>query len=229
MSSSFVEIIPAIIPNTKAELDAFIEKVSSFAPVIHLDVNDGVFVPAVSWPCAEGQWEELEKAAQEKRVVAQGAFDVHLMMSDPVRAGALFARAGSRTVLGHIEAFQNAQEIKNTLQYWKKAGAQKVGVTLLLDTPLSKFAAISDVVDTVQLMSIARVGFQKQPFEENIYERIAELHALYPALPIMIDGAVNQENVSKLSHAGVTHFVVGSAILRAADPHAAYEEIKAAV
>lgn len=223
-----MELLPAFIPNNKAALESNAQLVCGFSSLVHLDVTDGVFDPAVSWPCGEGQWEELEKAER-----IPGCEDlevmVHLMVSDPERIGVLFARAGATRISAHLESFQDADEFRRVVGQWKQVGVQKVGVVLLLDTPLTRFDPVADSVDFVQLMSIAHVGFQKQSFEEGVFDRIRTLHAKYPLLPIAIDGGVSKENIRALQDAGATIFIVGSAIMSAPNPQDAYHEIQRAV
>jgi ribulose-phosphate 3-epimerase len=108
---------------------------------------------------------------------------------------------------------------------WKAAGAKEVGVSLLLDTPLSTIEEYADMLDVVQLMSIAKVGAQGQPFDESIFSRIEELHAMYPDMMVAVDGGVAESNVEALTRAGANRLCVGSAISKAESPAAAYAAI----
>ena len=218
------EIIPAAIPHDHAELEKYANTIRGFADRFHLDVNDGVFDPAVSWPCGEGQFAELEQAAGDHRLPFSDVlrYEVHLMVSDPQRLGEFFARAGAVCVIAHVEAFPDENEARRTFQAWRASGAHEIGIALLLDTPLSKIDALASDVDIVHTMSIARVGFQKQAFEEKVIERIRRIHAQYSKLIIADDGGVSEGNVTALVEAGVTRLVVGSAIIEAPDPEAAY-------
>ena len=223
-----MDIIPALIPNNLAELVVGAERVSEYSPKLHLDVNDGVFDPAVSWPCGEGQWEELENA-----VTIPGCetleVNVHLMVSDPERIGVLFARAGAYALSAHSESFSDVDEARRVFAEWKQAGVKKVGLVLLMDTPLSKVMPLKDDIDFVQVMSIARVGFQKQPFDTHVLNRIRELRSLVPHLPVAVDGGVSKETIQSVVHAGAQMLIVGSAIVGTQNPQQEYEELSKAV
>lgn len=226
-----IEIIPARIPETYAELTKTAGVVAGFTNRFHLDVNDGVFVPAVSWPCGQGQWEELEHAAQTHRLPHLDTllYEVHLMVADPERIGELFARAGASCVIAHIEAFENIEAARHALQAWRAAGCREVGLTILLDTSLSKIESLVSDISVLQVMSIAHVGFQKQSFQEQSIDRVREIHERYPDLRISVDGGVSHANVAQLSSAGATRLVVGSAIMSTAHPEESYAQLMSLV
>jgi ribulose-phosphate 3-epimerase len=95
-----------------------------------------------------------------------------------------------------------------------------------MDTPLSKLYSLIDDIQFVQVMSIARVGFQRQHFEESVLSRIAELRARAPHLDIAVDGGVSIQNIHALKVSGATQFIVGSALMNAQDPKKEYEMLK---
>ncbi len=68
------------------------------------------------------------------------------------------------------------------------------------------------VVDFVQCMGIAHIGFQGEPFDEQVLETIQELRQSYPEMDISIDGGVSVENLVDLQEAGANRFVSGSGI-----------------
>jgi ribulose-phosphate 3-epimerase len=210
-------ILPAILAHSEQE---FLDKLALFdgiAPVIHVDVMDGSFVPNTTW------FDVI--ALHTKRF--QSRFELHLMVNDPRPLGTLFAKIGCIRILPHIETFNGVDDAKTMFAEWKAAGASEVGISLLLDTPLSEIDQYADMIDVVQLMSIAKVGAQGQPFDESIYSRIEELHATYPDMMVSVDGGVAENNVEMLTRAGANRLCVGSAISKAEDPAAAYAAIHA--
>jgi ribulose-phosphate 3-epimerase len=149
-------------------------------------------------------------------------YDVHLMAADPIRMGELCARAGAYSIVAQTEAFNGEQDARVALDLWRHAGAREVGVSVLLDTPLSKIAPLADTIDIIQVMSIAQIGFQKQAFETRAVEHVRELHTRWPSVPIIVDGGVTEHNARTLVDAGASRLVMGSAIMTAASPHDAY-------
>lgn len=219
-----IEIIPTnTCPPDYAELARRSHEFAAFAPVVQLDVADGVFVPALSWPYDnEGHIEAFNMLAETPRLT----YEVHLMVERPQGIGEHFARAGAMRIIGHIEAFADTQEAKTALEQWKKAGAAEAGIAMLLETPLSSLQPIISSCDVVQLMSIGKLGYQGALFDSGIFERVRQLHAAYPHLVIEIDGGVSANNVEELVRAGARRFGVGSAITKAPDMKVAYEQLK---
>jgi ribulose-phosphate 3-epimerase len=64
-------------------------------------------------------------------------------------------------------------------------------------------------------MGIDTIGFQHQPFDAKVIDKIKEVRAAYPEIPISVDGGVSLENGSALLEAGANRLVVGSAIFEA--------------
>ena len=83
----------------------------------------------------------------------------------------------------------------------------------------------STAIDFVQLMGIAEIGAQGNPFDARVLERIAFVKKHFPALPISIDGGVNLDTIDLLKKAGAERFVAGSAILNADDPKGAFDAL----
>ena len=229
MSSNFAEIIPTnTCPPNMIELTRRSEAFSTFATKIHLDICDDIFAPVLSWPYHDTQWVELQKMATDRQLLPYADaifYETHLMVQDPLRIGELLARVGVRRILAHTEVFGDTQSIRSAFTIWKSAGASEVGLALLIDTPLSVLDPVIEDIDVVLLMSIPTLGKQGAPFDERIFARIEELHALHPELLIAVDGGVSDTNIADLVRAGARRFGVGSAMSRAPDPSVTYQQL----
>lgn len=224
-----VEILPASIPQDLGELSASAEIIANFSKAIHFDANDGLFTSVTSWPYRSGQWEELARFASgpEKLPFAQRIhYEAHLMIENPREAGLQFIRAGANRIIGHIEAFSNTSDAHGALDLWKEAGAE-AGFAILIDTPLPVLEPLINSCDVVQVMSIAKIGSQGAVFDSRGLKRITELRKCYPELVISVDGGVSEKNAGQLVRAGANRLVVGSAIMKTADPPASHARIKA--
>ncbi len=225
MIESEPRIVPAIMP---ADYQEFIERsneIFSFAPEIHLDITDGELVPKKGWPYAkEGQWQELRACAGQACLSGE-AYSAHLMVSHQREVGELFANAGVTRIIGQYEAFATANEMYDTLHAWREAGCPRVGLALLIDTPLTALAPLLDSLDEVQIMSIATIGAQGYPFDERALERIAELRAMAPDVVISCDGGITKENALTVVSSGADRLIVGSAIVGTSNPAEAYQSI----
>ncbi len=74
----------------------------------------------------------------------------------------------------------------------------------------------------MQFMGIARIGKQGQPPDRGIFERVRSFHSRHPDVLIQVDGGVSAESARALRVLGVSNVVVGSGLLRAGDPVAAF-------
>ena len=205
-----IDIVPTVVPDS-LEGVMQIAKKFSFAPVIHIDAADGKFAPHTTWMPAAGDR------------FTEGAYEAHLMVEDARVVGIAFANAGVTTIIGHVEAI--GAEASSVFDDWRSAGAEKVGLATLLQTPLETLEPYVGLCDYVLLMTIARIGVQGIPFEEFGIARIAEFHAQHPEATIAVDGGVSEKNIALLAQAGASHFSVGSAIAKAENPAAMYERL----
>lgn len=218
-----VEIIPTCVPRSLDELTARAREISEFAPMIHIDIVDGIFAPNSTWPYTEhGVFGALDLS----NISGLGA-EIHLMVEEPLEIGERFAEAGAFRVIGHVEAFEDADHVHSALRTWKRNGARETGLGLLMHTPIEIIEHHLLAIDVVQLMTIASIGRQGIPYDEGAPARVAEVHARYPDLLLSVDGGVSEKNIADLAHAGARRFCAGSAIAKAADPKAAYERLKA--
>lgn len=211
-------------PSDFSELSRITKDMMGFAQKIQLDIADGDFAPVSSWPYNADQWRELETMVESGKKLPYAdsiEYEAHLMVRKPLELGILLARAGCARIVYHAETLSGEEAI-NAIAQWKAAGAKEVGVALLIDTPLDSIDDIAEHCDAVQLMSIARIGSQGQPFDERAVSRVEEIHAAHPDMMVSVDGGISESNIDLLVRAGANRLCVGSAISAAADPAAAY-------
>ena len=211
-------IIPAIIPQSLRDLRLQLEKLH-FAPVIQIDVVDGRFVSATSWPYkGEVPHFDLTEPITGREV------GVDLMVSDPLTAAEQWLAVGATRLVVHVESLTDG--------VWPKIVSLKDTYTFELalaannDTPLTPIIDRIQTIDYVQLMGITQVGSQGQAFDDRVLKRITDIVTQFPDLPVSIDGSVNFNTIERLHEAGAKRFVVGSAILRAEDPEFAYQRLQ---
>ncbi|MEO7163698.1 MAG: ribulose-phosphate 3-epimerase, partial [Bdellovibrionia bacterium] len=150
--------------------------------------------------------------------------DCHLMVSEPEKWVAPFAKAGASIITVHAEA---SYHLHRLLSQIKEAGC-KAGVSLNPASPLSLIEDVLDEVDLVLIMSV-NPGFGGQSFIENSLKKITRLAAIRGNRPFLIevDGGVNPGNIGELRKAGADVFVAGSAVFASSDRHAAIKKLKA--
>lgn len=169
---------------------------------IHVDVMDGHFVPNITIG---------PLIVQSLRPVTRLPLDVHLMIEQPERYLADFAKAGADILTVHVET---CPHLHRTIQQIKELGV-KAGVTLNPATPLSTLEEILPEVDLVLIMSV-NPGFGGQSYIPGSTAKIARLRAMLDAIgseaDLEVDGGVNPATIGEIAAAGATVLVAGSAI-----------------
>lgn len=219
-----IDIVPTIVPHDQSELAAGVEKIAVFSGKVHLDIDDGVFVPQVSWPyIGAGMLGNVDLTIHNALMI-----QAHMMVNEPRALGLRLIQAGVTSVVGHIEACADHADAESMLATWRAAGAREVGLAILIDTPIRDIAPLIDLCDVVQVMSVATIGAQGAPFDPRAIERVRELHHAHPKAKIAVDGGVSISNIGELIAAGAARFCVGSAIMQAPDPAAAFYQLRSA-
>jgi ribulose-phosphate 3-epimerase len=209
-----IPIVPALIPQSEAEAIETLQALR-FCPEVHLDVVDGTFSSAVSWPYTPaGQPVSIQQYSD------QFSLEVDLMVADPLSAAVDWVTAGADRLVFHVETI-SLENFKNFEAFTHVS----VGVSAHGDTPIGTLLAYAEFADYIQLMGISEIGSQGQPFDETVFEKIAAVQAAYPDKSITVDGSVNEHTITKLTAAGVDRFVVGSAITLQSDPALAHKTL----
>lgn len=220
---SSVEIIPSLPAHTFDEFREKIGKVKGLVDTFQIDVCDGKFVPSVSWPMHPEDREQFERIVQGSEMLpykGEIEFEVHFMAHNPELLLNDWMNAGVKRALFHVEAEHDFTELK------KVAGSLELGISLLIGTPLSIIDEYVEDISVVQLMGIATIGVQGQPFDSRVLNSIREVKSRYPDLVIEVDGAVNADSAQSLIDAGATRLAPGSYVLNSADPKSAIHTLK---
>ena len=182
------------------------------ADVMHFDVVDGHFVPNISYgapvlTCLHAALPDV-------------FYDVHLMISDPARYAADFAKAGADLITFHLEAVPDTAE--EVIAAIRATGCQ-VGISIRPGTPVEAVFPYLGVVDLILVMSV-EPGFGGQKFLPTTPARIAAIRAERARLGcntlIEVDGGINTVTGPQCIEAGVDWLVAGNSLFRAEDPAA---------
>lgn len=198
-----MKISPSMLASDYANLEAELKKCES-AELIHLDVMDGHFVPNISIGAP------VIKAMKR---VCSVPFDVHLMISDPLKYIKDFADAGADIITFHTECESNINETINKIL---ECGC-KAALAVKPATPVEAVYPYIDKLSMVLVMTV-EPGFGGQSFMENMMPKIERLRADFPDIDIQVDGGVNAETIKTCARAGANVFVAGSAVFKSENP-----------
>ena len=211
-------VAPSILSADFARLGEEIRSVvDAGADWIHVDVMDGHFVPNISF----GQ-----PVIKKARPVTDLPFDVHLMIEDPDKYIADFARAGANIITVHQEA---CTHLHRTVQLIKQCGCL-AGVALNPATPEDTLKYIIPDIDMVLLMSV-NPGFGGQSYIPAVTEKIRAVREMCdaagrPDMYIEVDGGVDTKTYAQVVGAGANVLVAGSAVYGAEDREAVIRTLK---
>ena len=196
---------PSILSADFTKLGEEIETIDNAgAEYIHVDVMDGMFVPSISYGMP---------VIKSIRKSTGKVFDVHLMISEPIRYIADFAASGADMITVHVEACSDVVATIEKIREYKLI----VGITLNPDTPVSAIKPYLNRVDMVLIMSV-NPGFGGQKFITSSVDKIKEVKRLRDELnlsyDIEVDGGINIDNLATVLEAGANVIVAGSAIFR---------------
>lgn len=214
-----MKVAPSILSADFANLERDVRLVEQYgADWIHIDAMDGQFVPNLTLGA---------NIVSSLRPVTKLPLDCHLMIANPERFIADFARAGADYISVHVEA---TPHIHRALQTIKETGV-KAGVVINPGTPVSAIEAVLDMVDLVLVMTV-NPGFGGQSFIPSTLkkvERLVELREKHQySYLIEVDGGVNGETAKLCCQAGVDVAVAGSYVYNATDIEKAILSIKEA-
>jgi len=198
-----VKIAPSILSADFSRLGEQVRMLEEAgAEILHIDVMDGHFVPNLTFGPA---------LVESLRPHSRMRFDVHLMVTDPERFVADFAKAGADHITFHLEATHHAHRV---VQKIKEHGLT-AGVALNPATQLDGIKYILSDLDMVLLMTV-NPGFGGQKFIAGVIPKIQVLHKhidqnLSSCL-IEIDGGINLETAPVAAKAGAHILAAGAAI-----------------
>lgn len=216
-----IKIAPSILSADFAQLGQEISIVDKGgADWIHVDVMDGHFVPNITLG------PPIVSAIKPHTSLP---LDVHLMIEQPERYIADFAKAGADLITVHAETCTHLHRVIHMI----KEHGVKAGVAI---NPATPAAAIREVLEDVDLVLVMTVnpGFGGQAFIPRTIHKIREIRqwlneASLFDVHIEVDGGITSETAPLVAKAGADVLVAGSAVFGQKDREAAMTAIRSSV
>lgn len=172
---------------------------------MHLDVMDGHFVPNITFGAP---------VIKTVRKYTDKPFDVHLMISDPLKYADDFADAGADIITFHVEC---DSDIDKTIDKIRSRGV-KPGLVIKPNTPASAVFPYLDKIDLVLVMTV-EPGFGGQSFMADMLPKVSEIknECKKRGIDMLIeaDGGISEATIGQAANAGIDMCVAGTAVFKA--------------
>jgi len=172
------------------------------AHYVHFDVMDAHFVPNLSFGPA---------VIQSVRHASSRLFDVHLMVTEPLRHLELFLGSEGDLFTLHVEA---CADVPSALQAFRNA-KKRVGLAIKPGTPVEALFPYLPDLDLALVMTV-EPGWGGQAFMPAMLEKVRVLRQAIDQegldVKLQVDGGINAETAVASVLAGADVLVAGSSI-----------------
>ena len=183
---------------------------------MHLDVMDGHFVPNITFGAP---------VIKTVRKYTDKPFDVHLMISDPLKYADDFADAGADIITFHVEC---DSDINETIDKIRSRGV-KPGLVIKPNTPANSVFPYLDKIDLVLIMTV-EPGFGGQSFMADMLPKVKEIkdECKKRGIDMIIeaDGGIGEATIQQCADAGIDVCVAGTAVFKADDAEKAIAKLQ---
>lgn len=192
-------------------LSGDLERIKDHADILHIDVADGHFAPALLF------FPDLVAAMKKKTHIP---IHVHLMVDNGILLDQTkqFVEAGADLISVHAE---NGEAIKPTFEYLDSMKTRK-GMVLRVETPVALAAPFIPHLDFLTLLGTA-IGVKGQNLNEAAGARLLEAKDLIlnadkaGRVVLAADGGIRENTVPVLRAHGAETVVLGSLAFGAVD------------
>jgi len=210
-------VLPALLLCDFGHLAHEVERLElAGAAALHLDVMDGRFVPQLTYGLV---------VVEAVRRAARVPLEVHLMIEQPERTIADYARAGADILTVHVEGLADPRAALEAIA----SLGPKAHLACSPETPIDRVIPFLDHCDGVLVMSV-EPGFGGQRFNPVALDKLAALAEIRRqrggTFRLCVDGGISTDTVGAVAAAGAELIVAGSAVIRATNYAHAITELE---
>ncbi len=208
-----MKISPSMLACDFSKMGKEIEKIKN-ADMVHMDVMDGNFVPNISFGA------DVIKSLRNKSALP---FDVHLMISNPIKYIDSFVNAGADIITFHIESDSDVMQTIEKIKYKEK----KVGISLKPNTPARVLFPYLEYIDLVLIMTV-EPGFGGQKFMPEQLQKsiLIREHTRNTKLLIEVDGGINLDTICEVKKYPIDICVSGTCIFNSLIPSETIDKLR---
>lgn len=212
--SVMIELVPAILTDSVDDLRQKLQTLESFTESVHIDMCDGVYVPTRTLSL-----QEVLAVPTTLRI------EFHLMTANPSFVLAEYLATSAERVLVHADSELDIHSMLCSFT----AEKMRLGIAFRQSDCgaagwLKRWQGIDRSVAQATFVTVPP-GQQHQTLLPDVLEQAKLFHARYPFLPLEIDGGVHRDTIETAVLSHPERIILGSALWRADDPKAAYEEM----
>lgn len=215
-----ITLVPSLPAGSWSELESALKALSGASEEFQIDLVDGKFAVDHSWPFGDGQ--EVLELNKLKDFSQNFALEFDCMVLKPEQYLNTFLDLGMQRLIIH---YGSTEALSDICSHARKFG-YKLGLAFTSDVDRDLISDLIPKFDFIQIMGIAKVGKQGQPFDERTPDTITFFRARFPKLEIAVDGAVNKDTIPTLLQAGADRLAPGSAIIKSDDPRQSFLELR---
>lgn len=213
-----MQIAPSLLSCDFSKFGEEIERMDKAgADMMHLDVMDAHFVPNLTFGAP---------VIGKLRKYTEKPFDVHLMISEPLKYIDDFANAGADIISFHTES---DSDIEETLSKIESRGI-KPALAIKPNTPCEVVFPYLERLYMVLVMTV-EPGFGGQSFMADMMSKVEAIKAQAKRrnleVLVQVDGGIALDTIKTASDAGVDICVAGTAVFKPEDAKKAIDDMKA--